>query len=357
MRVVVGKRARGREMARGPGAPAVGRTGCSRWPTRTLSVREDGRVLHLRLIVPADLVDVVVEQLAAAPGVVHLVRGSGSATQPDGEIVLCDVARESANEVIEGLQDHGLHRRGAIVVEAVELVVSNHAEAAEASAPGEGANALVWEQIEARTRDEAALTASFLVFMSVAATIAAIGILLDSPILVIGAMVVGPDYGPIAALSVALVRRRGQHALGALRTLAAGLTFSALVALVATLLFRLTSIAPDGYVIGDRELTAFIAHPDALAAVVAVLAGVVGMLSLTQGRSGALIGVLVSVTTIPAIGNIGAAAAFGSWGDVGGAAAQLGINVAGLVVAGVVTLQVQARTTKARPTRLLPVLD
>lgn len=318
------------------------------------SVREDGGVLHLRLIVPADLIDVVVEQLAATPGVVHLVRGVGSATRPDGEVVLCEVARESANEVIERLQDHGIHRRGAIIVEAVEMVVSNEAAAAEASSPGEGGDALVWEQLEARTRDEVTLTASFLVFMSIAATIAAIGILLDSPILVIGAMVVGPDYGPLAALCVALVRRRRRQAVAAVRTLAAGFSFAALTALVATLLFRVTSIAPDDYDIGDRQLTAFIAHPDALAAVVAVLAGIVGMLSLTQGRSGALIGVLVSVTTIPAIGNVGAAAAFGSWGDVGGAAAQLGVNVVGLVVAGVVTLQVQARTTRARPSRRIP---
>ncbi|MEO5900583.1 MAG: hypothetical protein ABIR68_10715, partial [Ilumatobacteraceae bacterium] len=132
-------------------------------------------MLHLRLVVPADLIDVVVEQLAANPGVVHLVRGAGSATRPPGEVVLCDVARESANEVIERLQDHGVHRRGAIVVEAVEMVVSDAAAAAEASSPGEGGNALVWEQLEARTRDEATLTASFLVFMSIAATIAAIG--------------------------------------------------------------------------------------------------------------------------------------------------------------------------------------
>jgi uncharacterized hydrophobic protein (TIGR00271 family) len=317
-----------------------------------IRVREDGGVLHLRLIVPAESIDVVVELLASTPGVVHLVRGAGSATLPHGEVVSCDVARESANEIIERLQDHGVHRAGAIVVEAVELVVSDAAAAAEASSPGEGGDALVWEQLEARTRDEATLTVSFLVFMSIAATIAAIGILLDSPILVIGAMVVGPDYGPLAALCVALVRRRGRHAVVATRTLVGGVLCAALAAFVATLLFRVTSIAPDEYDIGDRQLTAFIARPDALGAVVAVLAGVVGMLSLTEGRSGALIGVLVSVTTIPAVGNVGAAAAYGSWADVGGAATQLGVNVAGLVVAGVVTLQVQARATTARPSRL-----
>ena len=60
-----------------------------------------------------------------------------------------------------------------------------------------------------------------------------------------------------------------------------------------------------------------------MAAVVAVLAGIVGMLSLTQARSGALIGVLVSVTTIPAVANIGVATAYGEWSELAGASLQL----------------------------------
>ena len=81
----------------------------------------------------------------------------------------------------------------------------------------------------------------------------------------------------------------------------------------------------------------------ALAAVVAVLAGIVGMLSLTEARSGALIGVLVSVTTIPAAANVGVAAGYGDWGEAGGAAGQLGINLSAIVLAGVVTLFIQRR--------------
>jgi uncharacterized hydrophobic protein (TIGR00271 family) len=305
-------------------------------------------VLHLRLIVPSDLTDAVVAQLTSAPGVVHIVRNAGAASRPDGDVVLCDVAREAANDVIEGLQDLGLHHRGAIVIEAVEGAVSDAAAAAEAQAPGHGGDALVWEALESRVRNEAALHVSFLVFMSIAAIIAAIGILLDSAVLIIGAMVVGPDYGPLAALCVALVRRRRHPALAASRTLAVGVGVAALAAFVATLLFRLTSIAPDNYDLADHQLTAFVSRPDALAVVVAVLAGIVGMLSLTEGRSGALAGVLVSVTTIPAIGNIGAAAAYAEWSVMWGAFVQLAVNVAGLVVAGVCTLFVQARATAMR---------
>jgi uncharacterized membrane protein len=67
------------------------------------------------------------------------------------------------------------------------------------------------------------------------------------------------------------------------------------------------------------------------------------MLSLTSAKSGALVGVLISVTTIPAASNIGVASAYGDWSDAGGAALQLGINLSGIVLAGVITLFVQRR--------------
>ena len=69
-----------------------------------------------------------------------------------------------------------------------------------------------------------------------------------------------------------------------------------------------------------HEFTDFISNPDFLSFFVAVVAGVAGVLSLTSAKSGALIGVLVSVTTIPAASNVGVAAAYGEWDDGRGAA-------------------------------------
>ncbi len=313
-------------------------------------------MLHVRLIVPPELTDAVLERLRATPGVAHIVRDSGSATRPEGDVLICDVAREAANGVVEWLQEQDVHHRGAITVESLETVVSDAAAAAEAAAPGHGSDALVWEELEARTRSESVLTTSFVTFIAIAAMIAAVGILLDSPVLVIGAMVVGPEYGPLAALCVAIVRGRYGSAGLAAKTLGVGLAVAAAAALVATTVFRLTGLAPDTYGIGERELTAFISRPDGMGAAVAVLAGVVGMLALTEARAGALIGVLVSVTTIPAASNVGVATAYGEWGEVGGAALQLAINVTALVVAGTTTLAVQARYTThrraAQPRRL-----
>jgi uncharacterized hydrophobic protein (TIGR00271 family) len=303
-------------------------------------------VIHLRVIVPEHLQTGVLGYLSDHPGVAHVVHLEGAAIVPLGDVILCDLAREAADGVVEWLQAQGVHHTGAISIEAADAVVSDAAARADAAAPGQGADALIWEQLEARAREEAKPTASFLLFMSVASIIALIGILLDSPILIVGAMVVGPEYGPLAATCVALARRRTRAAGVATSSLLVGLAVATGAAFVATLVFRATGLADDGLQLTDRQLTAFISHPDAMAAVVAVLAGVVGMLSLTQSRAGSLVGVLVSVTTIPAVANMGAAAAYGNWGELGGAAAQLGVNLLGLLVAGVVTLVVQNRATQ-----------
>jgi uncharacterized hydrophobic protein (TIGR00271 family) len=306
-------------------------------------------VVHLRLIIPAGLSSLVLEYLRAAPGVAHVVHHRAAQALPPGVVVDCDVAREAANEVVEWLQDQGVHRGGAITTEVLEAVISDAAALAEAEAPGEAADALIWEEIEARARADSVLTVSFLVFMAIATIIAGVGILLDAPILIVGAMVVGPEYGPLSGLCVAALRRRWLSASRSGATLGVGLLAAAASALVATIAFRLTDLAPDQYDIGHRQLTAFISRPDGMAAVVAVLAGVVGMLSLTEGRSGAMVGVLVSVTTIPAVANVGVATAYLAWTEVGGAALQLAINLSGLVLAGTATLAVQARATGSPP--------
>lgn len=302
-------------------------------------------MLHLRITVPAEGADDVIAYLRDAVGVAHLARLPGAGLLPPGDLILCDVAREVGNEVVDWLRRQGIEERGALTVERIDVVVSAAAVGAEERAPGHGPDALVWEELEARTRADAVLTPSLLLLMGVAAGIAAVGILLDSPILIVGAMVVGPEYGPLASLCVSLVRRRGPVARQAATTLAALVGAGVLFSLAITSALRVTGAVASNHQLTERELTAFIAHPDAAAVVVAVLAGVAGMLSLTQARAGTLVGVLVSVTTIPAIADIGVAAAFGEGGEMGGAALQLGANLVAMLAAGALTLVVHARLT------------
>jgi uncharacterized hydrophobic protein (TIGR00271 family) len=159
----------------------------------------------------------------------------------------------------------------------------------------------------------------------------------------VGAMVVGPEFGPLAGLSVALVQRRGDLARRSLAALGVGFPAGIALACLATLVFQGIGASPDDFVPSDHQLTNFISKPDFFSFFVAFVAGTVGILSLTNAKSGALIGVLISVTTIPAASNIGVAAAYGDWNEAGGAAGQLAINLTSIVLAGVLTLFVQRR--------------
>jgi uncharacterized hydrophobic protein (TIGR00271 family) len=164
-------------------------------------------------------------------------------------------------------------------------------------------------------------------------------------------MVVGPEFGPLAGLSVALVQRRQEFARRSLTALGVGFPAGIVCAFAVTLVYKWTGVAPDDFSTATHNLTGFISNPDFFSFTVAFAAGIVGMLSLTNAKSGALIGVLISVTTIPAASNIGVAAAYGDWEQAGGAAGQLAINLTTIVLAGVLTLYIQRRGFLARRRR------
>jgi uncharacterized hydrophobic protein (TIGR00271 family) len=305
-------------------------------------------MIHLRIVAPEKEAHKALEILHGSPAVLNVVHLHAAAKKPDGDLILCDVAREEASVIIGDLKELEIPRVGSIAVEHIETELSDAAIAAEEAAPGLPSDAVVWEEVEQRTSENTELSISFVAFMVLAMQIGAVGILLDQPILIVGAMVVGPEFGPLAGLSVALVQRRGDLARRSLAALGVGFPAGIVLACLATLVFQGIGATPDDFVHSDHQLTSFISKPDFFSFFVAFVAGTVGILSLTNAKSGALIGVLISVTTIPAASNIGVAAAYGDWNEASGAAGQLVINLTSIVLAGVLTLFVQRRYYVAR---------
>ncbi|RJK96071.1 DUF389 domain-containing protein [Vallicoccus soli] len=311
-------------------------------------------MLHLRLIVPPDRTPAVHELLARHEGVTHVVHLPGAAVQPPGDVVTADVAREAADSLVEDLTALGVAERGALTLDAVDLSVSRGAREAEEEAPGHGSDAIVWEQVAAGTQEESTLSVTFLALMAIATVLAGIGVLLDSPILVIGAMVVGPEFGPTAGTCVALVQRRWRPAARSATALLVGFPVGALATVLSTWLLTWWGLVDRSLLEAPRPLTDFIWRPDALSFVVALLAGVAGTLSLTSAKSGALVGVVISVTTVPAAANAAVAVAYGVADEAVGSAVQLVLNLAGIVLACLLTLLVQRRAWARRGAGLRP---
>jgi uncharacterized hydrophobic protein (TIGR00271 family) len=305
-------------------------------------------MIHLRIVAPEEPAHKVLDLLCASSAVINVVHLRAASKKPKGDVILCDVAREDASVILSDLKELDIPKIGSIAVEHIDTAISEAAKEAEKAAPGLPSDAVVWEEVESRTSEQTELSFSFVLFMIAAMQIAAVGIVLDEPILIVGAMVLGPEFGPLAAISVALVQRQATLAERSLVALAVGFPIGTISALATTLFMRWIDEFPDNFDETRHPFTDFITDPTFLSFFVAFVAGAAGVLSLTAAKSGALVGVLVSVTTIPAASNIGVAAAYGEWGIAGKAALQLGINLAGIVAAGVITLFVQRRYYVAR---------
>jgi uncharacterized hydrophobic protein (TIGR00271 family) len=310
-------------------------------------------MVHLRIVAPPDAAQHAMELLCASESVSNVVRLEGAASKPAGDLILADVAREDASVIVQDLRELGIPATGSIAISSIDTLLSNASQAAERHATGMPSDAVVWEDVDSRSEELTELSGTFIAFMVLAMLIASIGLILDQPILVIGAMVVSPEFGPLAGVCVGLVQRQRALTRRSALALAVGFPLGILATYVFTTALTATGQFPGDFSPSDHPLTSFISQPDELSFVVAFIAGIAGVLSLTSAKSGALIGVLISVTTIPAAANVGVAASYEEWGEAAGALGQFVLNLTGIMVAGTLTLYIQRRFYVARRVRHL----
>ncbi|HUR08358.1 MAG TPA: DUF389 domain-containing protein [Nonomuraea sp.] len=297
-------------------------------------------MLHLRLICPSARTGEVTAVLDECAGVTNVAVLPGAAREPAGDLILCDVAREAANEVISRLK--WVQDEGSIAVEQIHLALSKVAADAVEEAPGDPDDAVVWEELAHKVQAESRITWAYLAFLAIATQLAGIGVLQNSPILIVGAMVLGPEFGAIAAICFGLLRLRGHLIITSVKTLVIGFAVAIAITFACALVSRwmgwidLTNLRVN-------EEVQFIVKPDRWSFIVALLAGAAGVLSITAGKSSALIGVFISVTTVPAAGYVAVALALSDWDEVAGSVAQLALNIVGMLIAGTVTLAVQRK--------------
>ncbi|WP_040736490.1 DUF389 domain-containing protein [Nocardia tenerifensis] len=299
-------------------------------------------MLHLRMISPPETTGAVLGVLAANPGATHVTLARGVAVEPAGDLIQADVAREVANDVLAELTELGIDHTGGITLGPVETVLSDAGDRAVEAAPGDPSDAVVWDELLAQVHEESTLNSTFLAFLAIACLLAAIGVATDSPVTIVGAMVVGPEFGPLAAFAVGLVRRDFRLARRSALALAVGFPVAMLITLAATLVWEQFGwITLNG--VESVKNVDFIYEVGPFSLVVALLAGAAGMLSLVTAKSAALVGVFISVTTVPAAGFAVVAATVGQWHIAFMSAGQLAVNLVGIIAAGVLVLQLRPR--------------
>ncbi|WP_353952919.1 DUF389 domain-containing protein [Knoellia sp. S7-12] len=298
-------------------------------------------LVHLRMTVPDDLSHTIEALLVDDDRVTNVVVMRGVSVQPVGDAIEADVAREAASDVIDAITATGLPERGGLAFSDVDGSRFDAASAVGRAAPGDPDDAVLWGAVIDRARTSARPSATYFAFLVLATILAAIAVITDSAVLVVGAMVVGPEFASIAGACVALGFGHWRLAWdGLARLVAAFVIVIAAVALLA-LVAGWSGFITSEMVTRPRPLTGFIWHPDRWSFTVALVAGAAGVLAMTTAKSAAMVGVFISVTTVPAAGNLALALALWAPDEIRGSISQLAVNIAGMLVAGVTTVWLQ----------------
>jgi uncharacterized hydrophobic protein (TIGR00271 family) len=296
-------------------------------------------MLRVRVVSPPGWTERLVDKLSVDPGIRNLVVLPGAARRPTGDAVQFDLLTQFANPVLRELRALPFGESGSVVVE--DMDVADSADAAPGRKAFYGEVAPVWEIVESKIRAGGVYPPSFFILLVIAGLIGAVGILTNSQILVVAAMVVGPEYGAIMATALG-INKKDRRAVGnGLSALVAGFAMAVLATLIFGLVIKGLDRTPKLYELGVRPVSSLINSPNLFSVVVAVLAGIVGVVSLTEARANALIGVFISVTTIPAAADMGLSAAYGSWSEARGSTFQLLLNVVLLIAVGAGGLRLQ----------------
>ncbi|GAA1363960.1 DUF389 domain-containing protein [Catellatospora chokoriensis] len=297
-------------------------------------------VIHLRVASPPERTERVLALLAGDGCVVDVLVHRG-VLQPAGDVIECDVLAGAANGVLARLRELQVHLHGSLMADPVDLVMSDRVDAAAAGLRGPLARAPVWAEVEARIDADATYTPSFYLYLVIAGVIGAIGLLTNSQILIVAAMILCPDYGAIIAVALGVDRRDRHPIRRGLAALTVGFGLAVVAAYAFTMLVRALGLVPTAFTLGLRPVSHLIDTPNFYSVVVAVLAGVAGVVALTHTRTSTLLGVFVSVTTIPAAADIGVALAAASPAEARGSLLQLLLNITLLIVVGFATLRAQ----------------
>ena len=295
-------------------------------------------MLRLRSSVDAGRAGQFGDLLRGMDGVRRVVSQPDEAATEPATVFVADVEPAAADRLVDSIAALGLSNEDYVLTRA-EVVAPLRRHLAP------GVEGFAWVEVMGQARANSRPLGRYLALITVAAIIAALGVITSSSILIVGAMAVSPDLLPICATCVGLVARRRGLAVRAFGTLCVGLALVVGVAAVLSGALKELGFLAQSFEVEESSL-ATLARIDYSTVLIALAAGIAAMLAF-ETRASAAVGVAISVTTMPASAYLGVAIGAGGFDGALGALAVLVINVSLLILSGTGTLVIQ---------RLLPLL-
>ncbi|MFW5965361.1 MAG: TIGR00341 family protein [Halodesulfurarchaeum sp.] len=256
-------------------------------------------------------------------------------------VISAPVPTEGVEDVLDRLREAGLEADSFTVVLDAQTVVSRRFEALQdryEEAGEEDSATIAREELVSTVEDLAPRFSIYLVLSAISAVVATAGILLDSPAVVVGSMVIAPLIGPAMATSVGSVVADNELFVQGVSRQAVGFAVSILAAAVFALFARWINLVPPGIDLMAIDQVTGRLSPDFLSLAVALGAGVAGALSLSTGVSTALVGVMIAAALVPPTAVVGIGIAWMMPQAVLGASVLVLVNVLSINLAALVVL-------------------
>lgn len=195
------------------------------------------------------------------------------------------------------------------------------------------------EELHAEVQDMSRLSKVYVAMVVLSTIVAAIGLLRDSPAIVIGSMVIAPLLGPSVALCLATTLADWPLGRHSLKANAAGLLLALAVA------FAIGLAVPVDPAVNEIASRTVVSLWDVA---LGLAVGGAGVLSVTTGVSTALVGVMVAVALLPPLVVVGLLAGSGAWAGAAAAGLLLATYLITINLAGVITFLAQGVRPRRR---------
>lgn len=247
----------------------------------------------------------------------------------DGSIAYLPVPTGAVDTILERLYDAGLDRDTYTVVTDVHhATVPNADELTDRYVEGpKGERGVSHAEIRERAADLKPDTASYLAFAAASAIVAVGGLLLNSAIVIVGAMVIAPFAGSTLSASVGAVISDREMVVDSATSQTMGLVVAFVGAVVMSAFLRWTDFVPRALTIGRIDQVSAFLTPNMLTLAIAIAAGLAGALALATDLPVSIAGVAVAAAIVPAAATAGIGAVWGRPLVVLGAVVLLLMNI------------------------------
>ncbi|WP_435332992.1 TIGR00341 family protein [Haloarchaeobius sp. TZWWS8] len=293
----------------------------------------------VRVLVPDEQVGDLVEVLDEE-NVDYVLTSETRSDEDDHVLLEFPLPMQAVEYVLDQLRDAGLDDGEYTVISTAETAKTrNYDELEDRFVAGvEEDDTVTPEEIRGKALGMHRNAVVYYSMTLFSAAVAAIGLLLDSPAIVVGAMVIAPQVGRALITSVGMVLNdRRMISLG-IRTQLAGYTVAIIGTTLLGLAIKSGALVPVSLQVSSVGQVAKRISPGLLSLLVAVCAGGAGAFGLATALPVSLVGVMIAAALIPAAAAVGIGLAWGEPAVAVGAFVLLVANAVAVNISGFTVL-------------------